>query len=342
MRVLILTQEVGADAPPEERDVLVQAAAVHASLETRGHRVSFGRVGLDLRELLRHLDERPDVAFNLVESLGGRDDLQSVVPYALELLGIPYTGCPAVALGESNNKPATKRRLASLGLRTPPWAAWKRDVEYGTLTYHGSDGFLPGRYIVKPVSQHASYGIDDEAVTEAVPTPARLVELLGARQKLTNVECFAEHFVDGREVNLALLGTSDGPHLLGFAEIEFSGFAKSKPRIVGHAAKWDEDSFEYTHTHRRFWGEGEETQLRGLLSQLAMRCWSGLHLDGAARIDFRVDSEGRPWILEVNANPCLSPDAGFMAAAEHSGLRSIDVFEGLIDRALVRAARFES
>jgi D-alanine-D-alanine ligase len=336
VRVLILTQSVPDDAPPEEQDVRVQAESVRESLEGLGHRVHQAAVDLNLTQLLEILEDPPDVVFNLVESLGGHDDLQSLAAYVLELRRVPYTGCPAGPLGETNDKPGIKARLASLGLPTPAWVTWGRGVEGGSLVLHGASAFPRGRYIIKPSRRHASYGIDDDAVIDGVSHPAHLVDPIRSRERATGVECFAERFVEGREVNLPMLATANGPRVLAFAEIDFADFPPEKPHIVGYAAKWEDRSFEYHHTPRRFWAPEEEHHLRRLLSRLVHCAWAELHLDGAVRFDLRIDPEGQPWILEVNANPCLSPDAGFMAAAAQAGLRPMDVHRRLVERALGR------
>jgi D-alanine-D-alanine ligase len=52
-------------------------------------------------------------------------------------------------------------------------------------------------------------------------------------------------------------------------------------------------------------------------------------------VDFRVDREGVAWILEINANPCLTPDSGFVAAVEESGLD----YTGLIAEIVAGAFR---
>jgi D-alanine-D-alanine ligase len=104
------------------------------------------------------------------------------------------------------------------------------------------------------------------------------------------------------------------------AEIDFSAFAPGKPRIVGYRAKWAEDSDEYRQTPRRFDFPASDRTLLDRLSDLARACWNEFDLRGYARVDFRVDREGRPWILEINANPCLSPDAGFAAALQQAGI----------------------
>jgi D-alanine-D-alanine ligase len=108
--------------------------------------------------------------------------------------------------------------------------------------------------------------------------------------------------------------------VLPVPEIEFVDFPAGKPRIVGYAAKWDETSFECRNTRRRFVDPGQEPGLCAGLGRLALDCWQAFALGGYARVDFRVDHAGNPWILEVNANPCIAPDAGFAAAAAHAGL----------------------
>ena len=105
-----------------------------------------------------------------------------------------------------------------------------------------------------------------------------------------------------------------GPEVLLPAEIDFSAFPAGKPRIVGYSAKWCDDRFEYHHTPRRFDYEAADGPLLDELRRLSARCWECFELRGWVRVDFRVDRAGQPWILEINANPCLSPDAGFAAA----------------------------
>jgi D-alanine-D-alanine ligase len=102
---------------------------------------------------------------------------------------------------------------------------------------------------------------------------------------------------------------------------------------VGYVAKWHEDSFEATRTVRAFGLEQNEPELAAALRELAERTWRLLGLTGYARIDFRVDEQSCPTILEINPNPCLSPDAGFAAAAAQAGM----TYPALIER-IVRAA----
>ena len=66
------------------------------------------------------------------------------------------------------------------------------------------------------------------------------------------------------------------------------------------------------------------------LKALSYLCWRAFELRGYARVDFRVDENNKPYVLEVNANPCISPDAGFIAAAEHAGMSYREVIKRII------------
>jgi D-alanine-D-alanine ligase len=120
------------------------------------------------------------------------------------------------------------------------------------------------------------------------------------------------------------------------AEIDFSAFPDGKPRIVGHAAKWNASSFEYNTTERTFKFPASDEQLLRRLSELTLECWRLFGLSGYARVDFRCDANGQPWILEINPNPCLLPDAGFAAALEQAGIGYDSALQRILEDALAR------
>ena len=141
----------------------------------------------------------------------------------------------------------------------------------------------------------------------------------------------------GREFNLSVLASESGPQVLPPAEIDFAAYPADKPRIVGYQAKWDEASFEYHHTPRRFDFPPSDSGLVAELGRLAIGCWHQFGLRGYARVDFRVDRQGRPWILEVNSNPCLSLDAGFAAAVERAEMTYDEAIRRIVQDALATA-----
>ncbi len=311
MRIAVLHGEPPVAPRPDEQDSLDQARCVARHLAAAGHEVVLLGLGLDLAGARRRLlDLAPDRVVNLVESVGGSGRLVHLAPALLETLGIRFTGARAAAMFTTTRKVLAKRLLAGAGLPTPAW------VEAGAAPPADTP---VGRFIVKSVHEDASIGLDDAAVLE-VGDPEKLPALVAERGAQLGGEAFAEAYVEGREINLSLLEKDEGVEVLPPAEIVFEAFPAGKPRIVGYAAKWTPGSFEYEHTPRRFDLPASDGPLLAELEGLARRAWSLFGLSGYARVDFRVDAAGRPWILELNANPCLSEDAGFAAAAARANL----------------------
>lgn len=328
MQILILTQTVPADALADERDVEVQAQAVFDALNARGHQVWMDTCDLDLNRLHRSLQERrPQVVFCLVESLGGQESLAYLPAGLLEALHIPFTGSGVRALLKANDKPWTKQCLLEAGLATPPWIVADGKGVQGPL-----GGDTTRRWILKSPVEHGSLGLSDDSVIEGSAAQAEI--LIRQRGLAQGKRLFGEGFIEGREVNVGLLASAAGPRVLPMAEILFEGYPEDKPRIIGWQAKWDPESFESQSTHRRFLDDRQEGELVAELTRMARKAWEIGELRGYARVDFRLDSQGQPWILEVNANPCLSPDAGFAAALERAGISFGEACEAILEDAL--------
>jgi len=313
MRVVVLHSSIGADAGPDELDTLVQVEAISRALTAAGHEVVAIPCGLDLAAAKASLGAvSPDLVCNLVESMDSSGRLIHLAPALVERLGLPMTGCPSDAVYVTSNKLMAKQLLHLSGLPVPGW--------YPRSTPAGDRAPVPpGRLIVKSLWEHSSVGLEESSVLTPA-SEAALVEELARRRTALGGDAFAEQFVDGREFNLSVLEDRDGPRVLPPAEIRFVDFPEGKPRIVGYSAKWDTESFEYEHTVRSFDFPPEDAPLLAALEGLALRAYDVFRLRGYARVDFRVDAAGAPFILEVNANPCLSPDAGFAAAAERAGI----------------------
>ncbi len=334
MRVVILHPAIAADATLEDQDSLVQVEAIAAALVRLGHEPLRLPCTADLTAVRRDLlQRRPQVVFNLVESVDGVDSLQYVPPALLDAMGLPYTGAPTEAIFQTTHKLLAKQLLHLGGLPTPSWMSWDADVAAGAEPrWEGPPPQPSMPCILKAVWEHASRGLDDQNVVAAADRHS-LPERLRRFRAASGRPCFAEQFVEGREFNLSLLGSRQGPRTLPCAEIDFSAFPPGKPRIVGHRAKWLSGSFEFEHTPRRFDFPAADDALLRHLGQLAKGCWTLFGLRGYARVDFRVDLQGQPWILEINTNPCLSPDAGFAAALERAGIAYEQAIEQILDQA---------
>ena len=322
MKVLVLHSDVPPDAPPEDRDTLIAAEAISEALISRGHVAplapyTFAKDVEGLRRLIAA--QAPDVVFNMVEGIGGQGRLAYIAPQQLDLIDVPYTGTGASALIATGDKPGTKRLLRDNGLPTPDWAeppSWA--------------GLGPGCWIVKSADEDASLGLDDEAVVDGAMVMAR-AEACARRY---GGHWFAESFVDGREFNIGVIEENGAPRVLPMAEMTFEHWPEGRPRIVGYIAKWDDASFESRQTIRRFGVEEREPELARGLKAFSERAWTLFGCRGTARVDFRVDRDGRPLILEVNPNPGIAPDAGLAAAAAQAGLSYADLIERVVTEAL--------
>ncbi len=328
-KAAVLFERVPAGASFDEQDVLVEAATVGRALRALGYEPVELPLTLDLRRAaaaLRRL--APRFVFNLVESLEGQDRLAHLAPALLDFLGLPYTGVRSEAFLLASNKLWSKERLRGAGILTPEWLP----VQGPGLS---RPSFAPP-YIVKSVWDHASIGLSGASVAG---DGRSLEEELHRRASGRPVSLYVEAFIEGREFNLSLLqGGPDGesglPQVLPPAEIEFHAFPEGKPKIVDYAAKWRSESAEYRQTPRRFDFPESDEALLAVLRRDALACWRLFGLSGYARVDFRVDSSGRAWVLEINVNPCLSPDAGFLAAAGRAGLDATQVVRRIVEGCL--------
>ena len=310
MRILVLHSCLAANARVDDLDTLAMADAVSAALQRNGHDVRRSAFfPQEMESLLRHCD----LVFNLVESVEGQDELCAITPAMLERHGVPFTGASSAVIQLTSDKPATKRILRAIGISTPDWCeppGWR-----------GLDGL--SRYIVKSATADASLGLDDGAVVDGVMVEARANDC----KRRFGGRWFAEAFVAGREFNIALLEEASGVKVLPLAEMRFVEWDERRPRIVGYGAKWSADDPAFSATVRHFGCEEAEPDLAANLHRIARRCWEVFGLSGYARVDLRLDEHEQPYVLELNCNPSLSPDAGFAAAAGQAGYE----YDQLID-----------
>jgi D-alanine-D-alanine ligase len=297
---------------PDEIDTIVTAEAVGVALEQLGYAAEVLALTPGLAALEALPARHPLAVFNLVDAVGDDCRLAPMVPARLDALGLRYTGAGTSAWLETLSKVATKLKLRAAGLPTPDWSEDGSGLDPDT------------RVIVKPVWEHGSLGIDGASVTRAADAPRVIAE----RTQAWRTEHFAEGFIAGREFAASLMQGPDGVEVLPLRETVFQGFGKDEPLITGYDAKWTPESAAWAGTPRRFGIETEEPALAAELKRLALACWRLFGVRGYARVDFRVDKSGAPFILEVNMNPCLGRDAGFAASAAEAGLN----YEALIAR----------
>ncbi len=313
-RCLILYNRPADDALPDELDVLDQVRFVEAALTELHHEVSkLGLSGDIFSEIAAIPAQGYDFVFNLVESVGGKAEILYFVPALLNMHHIPYTGCPVEATFMTASKTLARNIMKANGIPV-----------VGGCSLKETDQLIPGRkYILKPVWEDGSLGITEESVFTFTGTLPGIVA--GKREG----HWFIEEFIEGREFNVSVIAGNDGPEMLPPAEMVFHDYPDELPRIVSYKAKWDEDSFQYRNSVRSF-PDDLSPALTARIREVVTACWNIFGLKGYARIDIRTDTAGNVYVLEANANPCISPDSGFVAAATHAGYTPGKIAERII------------
>ena len=322
-RIVIAHNPVSPEDDPSTSDVLAQVALVAAGLEALGlpHRT----VAVPDWQPWRHLTPVPDeMVFNLIEAPPGRPAALLDAAAALELMGVPYTGSAPGALWITTDKLAARAVLAAEGLPVAPGG--RLDADNPALLER-----IPGPWILKPACEDASLGLEGDPV--CATREAALARARDLAARFPGQAVLAETFLPGRELNVSLLAGAGGAEALPVAEIVYEDFPEGMSRVLGYDAKWREDSFACTHTVRRFPGPADAALL-ARARELALAVWRIFGLRGYARVDLRLDAQGEPCILEVNANPCLAADAGFMAAAAQAGLGAAEVVRRILEDAV--------
>jgi D-alanine-D-alanine ligase len=314
--ITILFNEPVPGSGADDWDVIDEVSAVEKALEELG--IPSAKKGIDSGfmqqiELLDLAGVRH--VFNLVEAICNKGELNYFIPALLNQKGIAYSGNPLEALFLTTNKRLTGTFLRKNGIRVPRAflpSEWKK-LSAGK------------EYIIKPVREDGSAGIHPDSVfTFTGQFPEAL-------KNANDHAWLVEEYIDGREFNISLLAGSAKPEILPPAEIIFRKYDPGRPRIVDYNAKWQPGSFEYENTLRHFPDFTFEKQLSGNLERTVFDTWNCLGLKGYARVDLRVDHSGQVFVLEANANPCISPDSGFVAAAEQAGYSFKEVVERILN-----------
>ena len=305
-------------------DVIVQVEAIEEALEALGHssvRIPFTR---DLRGFSERFKEQMvDIVFNLCETVDEDPHLIWHAAAVFELLGVSFTGSTSASLMLTTDKVVSKRLLKGRQFRTPDYMVYNGSREFSTA-------LLKFPLIVKPRFEDASIGINQDSIFKNDQELKK-----GLKQFLDRFgPLLIEEYIPGREFNLTLLGYP-APSVLPIGEIDFSAFPENLYPIVGYRAKWDKASFEYHHSPRRF-PQDLTRSLANKMERVALECFHLFMVRDYGRVDLRVDDNGRIYVLEVNANPCLSPDAGFAASAREAGLSYGDMIGMMVDFAMRR------
>ena len=311
-----------------EAGVLAEVQAVGEALKKL--RIPYRAVGVrsfqELPTVLAAADE--PVIFNLVEGFWTDAEQANLVPAVVHSFGKACTGNDTPSLLVSLDKWQSKTLLRAAGIPTPEGLIIHPDQSVP------SRSLFEGPYIVKPVRADGSEGIDNTSIVRrrggALRDAVRSIHERFAQPALI------ERYIDGRELNVSVIWRDGEPHVLPLAEIDFSDFDATRPRIVGYEAKWLADTFEYHHTPLIIPAPLPK-RLSQRIRDLAKASCRTFGCFGYCRVDFRLGKAGNPYVLEVNANPDISPDAGFAAALNAAGIPYEAFVKLTIENAAARA-----
>lgn len=318
----------------EEKDFLAEAAiaeeigAIEEGIRSNGYQFFVFAVRHEVDSVIHWLQEiRPDVVFNLCESVYGDARLEMNIPALLDLLRIPYTGSPPLTLGLCQDKGKVKDILSSHGILTPKYRVFDQAV-----------GVIKGNFypiIVKPLHEDGSLGISNKSVVYSDEALNRQVRYVIEKYRQP---ALVEEFIDGRELNVGLMDTNGKVEVLPISEIDYSEFPEGVPKICGYEAKWVQDSVEYQKS-RPICPAPLEWALQKQVEHLAVRVFKLFGCRDYARVDMRIDREGRVYVLEVNPNPDISPPSGMARAIRAQGMTYAEFIGKVIERALQRRNR---
>ncbi len=297
--------------------------SIRSAIESDGHRTVFLQANRELPFALREL--RPNICFNIAEGLGA-DSREAQVPALLALMGIPYTASMILSNAVSLDKSLTKRLWRGTSLPTTPYQLFVTGDEplRKEMCYP---------LFVKPVMEGTGMGVGKEArVTSDEELRKRVKWVIDTYHEPALVEIF----LSGREFTVGVLGRQDAqryarrPELYGkdgfhrFPVLEIESQRSSTPGIYSHEAK--SKAIDEVGAPGYFCPADLDPKLALRLHQLAVKAHQSIGALDVSRIDFRMNGDGKPYLLEINTLPGMNPvisDLCLMSDAEGLSYRDL-------------------
>jgi D-alanine-D-alanine ligase len=262
------------------------------------------------------LVDKPDVVVNLVDTLRGKDRLQTSVPAALELSNIPYTGAGMEGMIIGNNRNLTKRLLHSYDIPTPPYQFIRR------MGKAIDQIVLQPPLIVKLNEGGGSVGIDNKAVKETIKDAQKKVDDMISIYKLPVI---VEKFIDGPEITVVVYDDGVKKHVMMGQKV-----FKRKPD--GRHEFTSFESYEYLDAYRY---KRVDEELAERIRVLAIRAFNGLYHKDYAKFDIRYDPVNDiPYFTDSNPNTAFGPDLGLpmTEVLKLNGITFTDILESMLSK----------
>jgi len=305
------------DAAPDLL-IIQTVEAIETALVNEGNTVVRIPVSPEGRWIDRIKRGRFDVAFNMCEGIDGVAEMEPPVISVLELFGLAYTGSSSYTTALCLRKHVVNALLSHAGLPVPPWLMLRRGSRISGVGYPA---------IVKPAAEDASIGVEQRSVVRSARALKSRVEAM----LQTFDEVIVQRYIDGRELNVGIVGDT----ILPISEIDFSAMPKGMWRMVTYRSKWDTGSDEDLGAQPRCPAE-LPARSANEIRRVALEAWRQVGGQGYGRVDMRLDSDGQPWILEVNSNPDIAPDAGLARMARTAGIEYATLVRTITELGLAR------
>jgi D-alanine-D-alanine ligase len=326
MHVDLVPPEDIAGKPDEEVFEYKTEYDVVTGLRDLGHEVHPLGLYDDLTPLRQAIQNfKPHIAFNLLDNFRGEPMLEQNVVSYLELVQVPYTGCNPRGLMLARDKALSKKILHYHRIRVPRFA-----VVPAGRKLRRKPARLEYPLIVKSQVEDASLGIAEASLVNNDEKLAERIEFMHAK---VGTSLILEQYVDGRELYVGVMGNAR-LQALPVWELEMRHLRSDAPRIATRRVKW---SLKFQERRGVKIGPARNLppEVEHLLVKTTKRLYRLLQLSGYARVDFRLDAEGRPYFLEANPNADIGYGEEFAEAAEAAGIN----YEPLLDRILAIGLR---
>ncbi|MBM3254849.1 MAG: ATP-grasp domain-containing protein [Candidatus Omnitrophica bacterium] len=295
---------------PSTIDVIAKA------IESQGFKVK--KIG-NVSSLLEKIGQlEVDIVFNISEGLSGRNR-ESQVPILLEMAGIPFVGADALTLALTLDKVMAKKIFIADGIPTPKFFEVKSCEELSNTDH------CKFPLIVKPRFEGSSKGLSEDSRVENIKELKKQVEYI---IKAYKQPALIEEFISGQEFTVALVG-NDEPQVLPIVQIKIDGKLQLNEKFYTFA-RITSDRLEYICPARI------SQDLKKKINSLALKTYRAVECRDFGRVDFRVDNEGKPYVLEINPLPSLSTEDVFMLVAKNIGISYEEIIGNILRSALAR------
>lgn len=281
-------------------------------------------VDKNIKNLINKLKSfNPDVIINFIESVEGITNYEYCVAALFELLDYHFTGNTSATLGNCLNKARTKIILSSYGINTPQFDVLEPNQKVTSINKN-----LRFPIIMKLDEEDASIGISEFSVVKNIKELKNHFKFLS---ETYNKRILIEEYIEGREINVSILNGK----ILPLSEIDFTGLPNGLPKIVTYEGKWIEGSDYYNHT-KPVCPAKLNKDIKSKIERIALQSYNVMNCRDYARVDIRLSKENVPYVIEVNPNPDISPDSGFVRAANAAGISYSELLKIITSFALER------